>query len=135
MHNINHNMNPISPNRLVAARVETREKLPASNPALQSSNAADFRQIMESAAMQRKLEFSKHANMRLVSRNIEFTSEQMQRIEDGVARAHHKGIRDSLVLIDNIALVINIANKVVVTALNRQDQDQIFTNIDGAVIV
>jgi len=91
-----------------------------------------FRQIMEGVAA-RDLQFSKHANMRLNARNIQFDSTQMRRIEDGVARAQGKGIRDGLVLVDNIALVVNITNRVVVTALSQQDQ--VFTNIDGAVIV
>ena len=107
----------------------------AVNPAVGQvqPEAASFRQIMESVAGSKELQFSKHANMRLNARNISFDQAQMQRIEDGVARAQGKGIRDSLVLVDNIALVVNITNKVVVTALSQQDQ--VFTNIDGAVIV
>ena len=101
-------------------------------------DAGSFRQIMENvtlrnAAGNTELQFSKHANMRLNARNIQLDSAQMQRIEDGVARAQGKGIRDGLVLVDNIALVVNITNRVVVTALSQQDQ--VFTNIDGAVIV
>ncbi|MDR2167847.1 MAG: hypothetical protein LBE35_08390 [Clostridiales bacterium] len=86
---------------------------------------ANFQRVME-------VEFSKHASVRLNDRDIRLNGEQMQRLEQGVARAQNKGIRDSLVLIDNIALVVNIKNKVVITAINQQDQ--VFTNIDGAVI-
>jgi len=93
---------------------------------------ASFRQIMENVTS-RELQFSKHANMRLNARNIVLDHAQMQRVEDGVARAQGKGIRDGLVLVDNIALVVNITNRVVVTALSQNDQ--VFTNIDGAVIV
>jgi len=106
-------------------------------PSVSNVNVAEtggFRQIMESAAARKdELQFSKHANMRLDARNIQLDSSQIRRIEDGVARAQGKGIRDSLVLVDNIALVVNITNRVVVTALSQQDQ--VFTNIDGAVIV
>ena len=128
---VNNNVKPINPSQFVG-RVENRERPPLANPVLHNE-APDFRSIMEKVAREKELQFSKHANMRLSSRNIQLTGEQMQRIEDGITRAQDKGIRDSLVLIDNIALVVNIANKVVVTALNQQDQ--IFTNIDGAVIV
>jgi len=86
-----------------------------------------FQQIM------RDVQFSKHANMRLAARDIELNPNQMQRLEQGVAKAQDKGIRESLVLIDNIALVVNIKNKMVVTAINRQEQ--VFNNMDGAVIV
>jgi flagellar operon protein len=94
----------------------------------------NFHQVMEGVLHnKRELQFSKHASMRLNARDIRLDKSQMERLEQGVAKAHNKGIRDSLVLIDDIALVVNITNKVVVTALNRQDQ--VFTNIDGAVIV
>ena len=100
----------------------------------QSAMVPDFRQVMENAISQKKeLQFSKHANMRLNSRDIVLDDAQMARLEEGVTRAQSKGIRDSLVLIDNIALVVNIQNKVVVTAINGQEQT--ITNIDGAVIV
>ena len=102
----------------------------------QSTEGANFAQFMDNAINSRQTEtvqFSKHASGRLSDRNIRLSGSQLARLEEGVARAQNKGIRDSLVLVDNIALVVNIANKVVVTALNQQDQ--VFTNIDGAVIV
>lgn len=95
--------------------------------------ARNFAQIMDNALQARQVQFSKHASGRLSDRNIQLTGGQLARIEEGVTRAQNKGIRDSLVLVDNIALVVNVANKMVVTALNQQDQ--VFTNIDGAVIV
>jgi len=101
----------------------------------------DFRHVMQNAVGNRELQFSKHANMRLDARNIQLNPEQIRRVEKGISAAQNKGVKDSLVLVDNIALLVNITNKVVVTALNHQDQnqnsdsDQVFTNIDGAVIV
>ena len=103
---------------------------PAQNPRPEGAN---FAQFMDNAINARQVQFSKHAAVRLSDRNIELTGSQLARIEEGVTRAQSKGIRDGLVLIDNIALVVNVANKVVVTALNQHDQ--VFTNIDGAVIV
>ncbi len=82
--------------------------------------------------LQNKIAFSKHANMRINSRNITLTNEQMDRLEEGVSKARSKGINDSLVLIDDLALVVNVKNNVVVTAV--ENNDKVFTNIDGAVI-
>ena len=79
-----------------------------------------------------KVQFSKHANMRLDTRNINLTSAQMERLEKATSDARKKGIRDSLIMVDNIALVVNIRNNTVVTAANSESK--IFTNIDGAVI-
>ncbi len=78
--------------------------------------------------------FSKHASMRLNDRNVSLSSEQIKRVESGINKASQKGINDSLVLVDDIALVVNVKNKVVITAMDSKN-DGIFTNIDGAVIV
>jgi len=81
------------------------------------------------------LKFSKHAASRLEDRNITMTDEQMERLNEGTARAQEKGIKDSLVMVDSLAFIVNIPNQTVVTAMDRTDaNDNIFTNIDGAVI-
>jgi flagellar operon protein len=118
---------------MIIPPVGNRDVAQANTPQAQPKEGANFAQFMDNAINARQLQFSKHASVRLSDRNIQLTGSQLARIEEGVTRAGDKGIRDSLVLIDNIALVVNIANKVVVTALNQQDQ--VFTNIDGAVIV
>lgn len=83
-----------------------------------------------------KLRFSKHAMGRLSDRNIELSNIQMQRLNDGAKKAGEKGIQESLVLMDELAFIVNIPNKTVVTAMDSSEtQDNVFTNIDGAVIV
>lgn len=82
------------------------------------------------------LKFSKHAVMRLADRNINLSSEQSKRLENGVQKAGEKGIHDSLVLLDSLAFIVNVPNKTVVTAMEQNEADKnIFTNIDGAVII
>jgi len=83
-----------------------------------------------------ELKFSKHAVMRLEDRNINLSKEQSNRLENGVQRASEKGIKESLVLMDSLAFIVNVPNKTVVTAMDQGESgDNIFTNIDGAVIV
>lgn len=85
---------------------------------------------------QQEIKFSKHASMRLDSRNINLTDEQLTKLQNGITKAEEKGIKESLVIMDNIALVVNIENKTVVTALDQNEsREHVFTNIDGAVIV
>ncbi|TCK97895.1 flagellar operon protein [Natranaerovirga hydrolytica] len=82
------------------------------------------------------LKFSKHANERLEKRNIELSTNQIRRLEDSLLKANEKGIKESLVLMDNISFVINVPNQTVITAMdNESSEEQIFTNIDGAVII
>lgn len=80
------------------------------------------------------LKFSKHANERLAMRNISLSSHQMKRLEDGTKRAQEKGINESLVMVDNLAFIVNVKSNTVITAMN-ENEEKIFTNIDGAVII
>ncbi|SDA64138.1 flagellar operon protein [Butyrivibrio sp. INlla18] len=81
------------------------------------------------------LKFSKHAVNRLSDRNIELTKEQMARLEHGKIEASEKGIKDSLILIDQLAFIVNVPNNTVVTAMDQtENKSNVFTNIDGAVI-
>lgn len=95
-----------------------------------------FNQVLQGKLDKQEVNFSKHAATRLQARNIELSSDQLHRINQGVNEAREKGIRESLVLIDQVALVVNVKNKVVVTAMEKSEQqNKVFTNIDGAVIV
>ena len=80
-----------------------------------------------------RLKFSKHANERLARRNINLSETQMERLESGTTKAREKGIQESLVMVDNLAFIVNVKNNTVVTALG-DSSDSVFTNIDGAVI-
>ena len=83
-----------------------------------------------------ELKFSKHATVRLADRGIELTDAQLERLNDGAQKAGQKGIRDSLVIVDNLAFVVNVPNKTVVTAMDsRETEENVFTNINGAVIM
>ena len=60
----------------------------------------------------------------------------MERLTEGTAKAQQKGIKDSLVIVDDLAFIVNIPNNTVVTAMDQNDTaENIFTNIDGAVIM
>ena len=82
---------------------------------------------------QTEIKFSKHANQRLASRNISLSDEQILRLNQGVSKARDKSIKESLVMLDNMAFIVNIKSNTVVTALEKESS--VFTNIDGAVIV
>ena len=90
----------------------------------------------ENAEKTAGVRFSKHAANRLAERNIELTDNQMERLQEGTMKAGAKGINESLVLVDQLAFIVNIPNHTVVTAMNQTEADEsIFTNIDGAVII
>ncbi|MDR3120622.1 MAG: flagellar biosynthesis protein [Clostridiales bacterium] len=80
------------------------------------------------------LKISKHAEARLLSRNISLSDAQRRKISDALEQAEQKGVRDTLVMLDGLALVANTKSRTVITAVGASELRQnIFTNIDGAV--
>jgi flagellar operon protein len=82
------------------------------------------------------LKFSAHASQRLRERKIEIDPTTMTKVNDAIDKADAKGIDDTLVLTKDAALIVNVKNRTVITAMDRaQMTGNVFTNIDGAVIV
>lgn len=82
------------------------------------------------------LKFSKHAGERLEQRDIRLSDEQMTRLEEGTEKAILKGIKESLVIVDDLSFIVNTRNRTVITAMDQNNnEDNIYTNIDGAVII
>ncbi|MGA9120872.1 MAG: TIGR02530 family flagellar biosynthesis protein [Bacteroidota bacterium] len=82
-----------------------------------------------------ELKFSKHAQERLSARNITLNDADLSRLQQAVSKAEEKGSQDSLVLMKDTAFIVSIKNHTVVTAVDAAGlQDNVFTNIDSAVI-
>ena len=107
-------------------------------PRQQIGTGLSFQEVLSRTTEQNQvteLKFSKHAAGRLIDRNIELSEAQMERLQEGARNAGQKGIKDSLVIVDELAFIVNVPNKTVVTALDQTEaRGNIFTNIDGAVI-
>ncbi len=132
-------MNPISQNFTSIEQVSSQylKQNSTSSTKLNANSGYSFQEVLEQQRVQSssgELKFSKHASERLVSRNIDLTSSQLSRLESGARKASEKGIKESLVMVDNMAFIVNVKNNTVVTAVNDSD-DRVFTNIDGAVII
>lgn len=81
------------------------------------------------------LTFSGHALKRIEQRGLKLDAERLQRLERAVDRAAEKGSRDSLVLLDELAVVVSVQNRTVVTAMDEASRkESVFTNIDSVVI-
>lgn len=94
-----------------------------------------FGQILDKK-INESIKFSSHAQERMRARNIELSDADMSKLVEAVGKARDKGSRDSLILMSDMALVVSVKNNTVITALDGQNlKDNIFTNIDSAVIV
>ena len=83
-----------------------------------------------------EIKFSKHALDRMDNREISLSYDEMDRLKYGFDKAKEKGVKDALILMGDKAFIASIKNKTVITTVNQEQlKDNVFTNIDGAVIV
>ncbi|MBS3970089.1 MAG: hypothetical protein KGZ94_08245 [Clostridia bacterium] len=97
-----------------------------------------FQNILHSQLGQadNQLKFSAHAKQRMVQSGLEFEPSQLEKIARAVETASQKGSKESLVLTDNAALVISVKNNTVITVVESERmKENVFTNIDSAVII
>ncbi|MFT5587717.1 MAG: flagellar operon protein [Cognaticolwellia sp.] len=79
--------------------------------------------------------FSKHAKARLQSRGIELQDSDLERISKAVDQLELKGAKESLVLLDETALIVGVPKRTVITAMSRDEAlGNLFTGIDSAVL-
>lgn len=99
-----------------------------------SSKAAQDR--LNAYAAQANVKFSGHAQVRLASRNITLSGDDVAKLGHAITKAAAKGARESLVLMDQAALVVSVPNRTVITAVDKSAlKENIFTNIDSAMIL
>jgi flagellar operon protein len=102
-----------------------------------STPQESFRQVLERQIQQSQpVQFSAHAKERMASRQMTLGTEEVGKITDAVDRAADKGSRNTLVIGDQYALIVNVPNRTVITAMNRAGMNEnVVTNIDSTVFV
>lgn len=82
------------------------------------------------------IKFSNHAIERMQSRGISYTPERLQKLDEAVKKAAAKGSKDTLVLMDDSALIVSVKNNTVVTVMDKNNmKENVFTNIDSTVMI
>lgn len=82
------------------------------------------------------VKFSNHAVDRMMSRGINFSPDDIKRLNEVVDKAAAKGSRDSLVLMGDSALIVSVKNKTVVTVMDKASmKENVFTNIDSTIVM
>ncbi|WP_312560175.1 TIGR02530 family flagellar biosynthesis protein [Anaerospora sp.] len=111
-------------------------KSPVIKPSTSASKSGiSFNEILEKQ-LNGEVKFSQHALQRLQSRNIKLDQAAMDKLNGAVDKAAQKGAKESLILMNNLALVVSVKNRTVITAMDESSmKDSVFTNIDSAVIV
>jgi flagellar operon protein len=107
-----------------------KQAIEAQNPETIRSGGSALNQLAQG------IKFSAHATQRLRERQIQFDPETLSRMNDAITKADSKGVQDTLVLTDKAALIVSVPSRTVITAMDRNNlTGNVFTNIDGAVII
>jgi len=123
-------------NEINIRRLESR-LIGTSQPNRVQQEGKDFEQVLEKIYKKNQsISFSKHAIERMDKRNMELTSEELNKLEMAFDKAEDKGVRDALIIMGDKAFIASIKNKTIITTLSKEQlKDNVFTNIDGAVII
>jgi flagellar operon protein len=122
---------PLHPSRISAAEMEARISRGSPSTTVGSTG---FAETLEQAADQ--LSFSSHAQARLKSRDIHLTAADQADLARAVDIAGQKGAQESLILLDDLALIVSVRNRVVITAMERDSTEpSVFTHIDSAIML
>ena len=121
--------------------LSTQPLLPADHGVAQSkkgnggsAEGASFADML--SAEQQKVSFSRHAISRLQERDISLSPQELEQLDDTVERMAQKGAKESLIYMGDVAFVVSVANKKVITAMDGTSaRENIFTNIDSAAII
>ena len=119
--------------------LNTQPLLPIQNHAAHAvtkhgSGTDSFADIL--SAEETKVSFSQHAISRLQERNLSLSEQELSKLDSTVEKMARKGARESLIYMNDIALVVSVTNKKVITAMDGASaKDNIFTNIDSAAII
>lgn len=103
-----------------------------------SKNSTDsgvsFQQILQQEI--NGVKFSQHAQQRMKLRNIQMSAQQIQKINGGLEKISQKGAKESLMVMGDLAMIVNIPHKTVITVMDGQSmKENVFTNIDSAIIL
>ncbi len=124
-------------------RIQSLGVSPLPSPSRQTEVPAkpdeSFAETLQKVAKeQRKLNvtFSAHASKRLMQRGITLDRVDLEKIDAAFDKAAEKGAKESLFILKDLALLVSVENRTVITALHGDNaKDNVFTEIDSAVML
>lgn len=120
----------------VNSRVVNNHNVTGQNYNNRFNRGIEFGKVLEQVQRQNDLKISAHAMDRLNERNIKITDTDMTKLKDAVDNIRNKGGKEALILYNNVAFIASIRNNTIITAVDSQNmKENVFTNIDSAVVL
>lgn len=103
---------------------------------VEDSNQVSFNNVLQNELQKSKLQYSKHVNIKMKSLGINMDEKLNNQLEQATAKARQKNIKEGLMLTDKYGFVVSVKNNTVITVVSLDNmEDNVFTNIDGVVII
>ncbi|RKY86150.1 flagellar protein [candidate division KSB1 bacterium] len=108
-----------------------------SRPEQKTNKKNSFNEVFKSELLKKGgIKFSGHAAQRIDCRNLSIGYSEILRLNTAVRKAEEKGVKESLVLMNDMAFIVNIKNRTIITAIDRDSmKEKVFTNIDSTIII
>lgn len=119
-----------------------QKKVDQSNRLPSRGGNSEFNEILKQKSaegqkpMHGGLNVSGHAAQRLQERSIDFNGEEYMKVKDAMSRLKGKGAKQSLVVTDKAAYIVDVKNNKLVTAVDKASMNEnVFTKIDSTLFV
>jgi len=116
------------------------DRLNGATPAVQSGRPAAATKpaagtnFAETLARTQDVRFSNHAQKRMETRDMQLSPDNVNRLSGAIDKAEKRGGKSSLVMVDDMAFIVNVRERLVVTALDAEHRGEgVFTQIDSVV--
>jgi len=114
--------------------IRSTTNIQSTSASVANSKPVEGNSFAETLSEVQNLRFSNHAQKRLEFRNINLTEDGMTRLANAVDKAEKRGGKESLVMVDDMAFIVNVRDRLVVTALDSKNRGEgVFTQIDSVV--
>ena len=106
---------------------------------LKPGKESDFKNLLEGEVAKQKplhdgINISSHAAKRFDERNIDFSGNEFMKVKDAIGKLKQKGGKDSLVVTDQAAYIVDVKNNKIVTAVDKDSMSEnVFTKIDSTI--
>ena len=112
----------------------------SSGPLQNDKAAEEFNNILKNEVEKRQDEsdvrLSTHAARRIKDRNLEIDNQEFIKLREGINRLKNKGGRDSLIITEKAAYIVDVDQRKIITAMDKNNLgDNVFTKIDSTLVI
>ena len=105
----------------------------------EKGESTEFREFLQkniSGENEEGVKISNHAMKRLHERKLEMDGEEFFKLKEAIDKLKTKGGKDSLVITNKAAYIVDVDNETVVTAMDKNDMSEnVVTKIDSTLFV